>query len=156
MFEQIDAMVSAFEVGKLTRRDLVARLGVFAAAMAGVGQVDAAEEESSPTFDAKGLNHIALSVTNVSRSRDWYVKHLGLRVSRDGSPCFLTCGDNFLALFPSKKAGMHHYAYTIDNYDPSRAVKTLKAAGLEPERHENRVYFPDPDGLTVQVSPRNR
>ncbi len=34
-------------------------------------------------------------------------------------------------------------------------METLKAAGLKPERHENRVYFDDPDGLTVQVSGKN-
>ena len=47
---------------------------------------------------------------------------------------------------------MHHYCYTVDGYEAGQAVKTLRAAGLEPERQEDRVYFDDPDGLTVQVS----
>ena len=33
-----------------------------------------------------------------------------------------------------------------------RVVKTLECAGLNPRRRENRVYFDDPDGLTVQIA----
>ena len=46
---------------------------------------------------------------------------------------------------------MDHYCYSIEDYDAADAVKTLERAGLKPTREENRVYFPDPDGLTVQV-----
>lgn len=44
------------------------------------------------------------------------------------------------------------HCYTVDGYAAGAAVKTLRAAGLEPERQEDRVYFDDPDGPTVQVS----
>ena len=67
----------------------------------------------------------------------------------------VTCGDDFLALFRSGEASMDHYCYTIEDYEPDKVVKQLTAAGLKPERHENRVYFPDPDGLTVQLSAEN-
>jgi len=59
-------------------------------------------------------------------------------------------------LFHSQKAGLDHYCYTIDDYEPGPVVKRLDAAGLKPERHGDRVYFPDPDGLTVQLAGRNR
>jgi hypothetical protein len=33
-------------------------------------------------------------------------------------------------------------------------VEKLKAVGLKPRREDNRVYFPDPDGIEVQVEGR--
>ena len=107
-------------------------------------------------FQATALNHIALSVTDVGRSRDFYVKHLGLRVTRDGSSnCFLNVGPNFLALFRARQAGLAHYCYTIKGYTADSAAETLQAAGFKPRRAENRVYFDDPDGLEVQLSAPN-
>jgi len=157
MFEHLDRLVSSFESGKITRRELVASLGAFAAAMTGLPHIAGADDKkTAPTFQTTELNHIALRVTDIPKSRDWYVKHLGLTVSRDGSPCFLTVGNHFLALFHSQKAGLDHYCYTIDDYEPGPVVKRLDAAGLKPERHGDRVYFPDPDGLTVQLAGRNR
>ena len=154
----LERMIEAFEEGKLTRRQLVAQIGAFAAAVVGMERMAAAAKGGKPasTFQAVGLNHIALSVTDVARSRDWYKKHLGLKVIRDGEQsCFMSSGEQFVALFRSPESGMDHYCYTIPEYDPGKAVETLKAAGLEPRRHENRVYFDDPDGLTVQVAGKN-
>jgi len=51
---------------------------------------------------------------------------------------------------------MNHYCYAIERYDPAEAVDRLTAAGLRPRRTGNRVYFPDPDGLTVQVTETRR
>ena len=54
------------------------------------------------TFQATGLSHVALNVRSVSASRDWYIKHLGLKVITDGGEdnCFLGGGDGFfLTLF---------------------------------------------------------
>ncbi len=161
MFHDIDQLVAEFERGRLTRRQLVARIGAFAAAVVGTQRLAVAAgpaptTKPSSTFEAVGLNHVALNVTDVKRSRDFYVRHLGLRVSRDSEQsCFLDCGEHFVALFRAEKAGLDHYCYTIKGYDPSKAVDSLKAVGLEPRRTQNRVYFDDPDGLTVQVSARN-
>lgn len=152
-----ETIVHAFTDGRISRRELVARLLTLGAAMAG-GRAfaqsapgDRAEDE--PTFQATGLDHIALAVTDIARSRDWYVRHLGLKVSRQGrDTCFLTCGDNFVALFRRDEPGLHHYSYALPDYDPDDAVERLRKAGLEPDRQSNRVYFQDPDGLVVQVS----
>lgn len=157
MQSQIDSMIDAFESGKLTRRQLVARLGAAVTALAGFDRVTRATAPlETATFRAKSVDHIALRVTDVSRSRDFYVKHLGLEVARQGtSNCFLKCGDDFVALFRSPKAGMHHYCYRVNGYNADAVVQRAKDAGLSPRREENRVYFPDPDGLTVQVAAKS-
>ena len=55
-------------------------------------------------------------------------------------------------LFKGEKPGLHHYCYSIANYDPADAVARLKAAGLAPKRRGGRVYFDDPDGIECQVA----
>ena len=73
-------------------------------------------------------------MTDVARSRDFYVEHLGLEVSSESLPsnCFLDCGDHFVALFRAPSAGLAHYCYSIPDYDQQDAAKRLRAAGLEP------------------------
>lgn len=151
-------MVDDFERGRVSRRQLI--LGL--TALVGGGPLAArsvAAATDKPTFEATELNHIALAVTDVARSRDFYQRHLGLTPMSgcDEFRCFLRCGRHFVALFKAREGAgaMHHYCYTIEGYDPGAAVKTLKAAGLKPDRRSNRVYFDDPDGLEVQVAAPN-
>ncbi len=147
----IDKMVSEYEKGRLTRRQLVAGLAAMATSV-GAGGSSAGAEGS--TFKATGLNHIALSVTDVERARDFYVEHLGLRVTSERLPSnsFLDCGDEFLALFRNRVAGMAHYCYSIPDYNQHEAAERLRGVGLTPSLEGNRIYFRDADGLVVQLA----
>jgi len=168
-----DKIVDEFEQGRLSRRQLVAALvGLGAAAVAGKEAIgaqqpaaDSAQPEEprtgqqatqEPTFEATGLDHIALDVTDIDRSRDFYMKHLGLRVVRgDDRALFLGADrDFFLTLFQAERPRMHHYCYSIREFNADDAVQKLGDAGLRPRRTGNRVYFPDPDDLTVQITGR--
>jgi metallothiol transferase len=149
MRQLISALLDLYEGGAISRRQLVEGLAGIAAA----GSISATGPES--TFRGLGLNHIALRVTDVPRSRDFYRKHFGLPVIRDGSSsCFLGLGAEFLALFRGEKPGMDHYCIAIEKFDAGAVVAALNREGLKPDRPagSDRVYFPDPDGLTVQVS----
>ena len=153
MMDVIEGTLDDVERGKISRRDAVLRLGALIATASALPAIGS-EGKPSSTFRATGLNHIALRVSDVPRSRDFYTKHLGLSVMRESSSnAFLQCGEsNFVALFGGGNPGMDHYCYTIADYKPDGVVDTLKGAGLDPRRRENRVYFSDPDGLTVQLS----
>lgn len=155
-----ERVVEKFERGRLSRRQLAARLMGLGAAMA-VGhstqssEAAASDQDPENTFAATGLDHVALNVSDLARSRDFYVKHLGLKVLREGRKhCFL--GDDkegfFLALFEGEPSGLNHYCYAIRSYDPDQAARRLEAAGLKPRRENGRVYFDDPDGIEVQVT----
>jgi catechol 2,3-dioxygenase-like lactoylglutathione lyase family enzyme len=48
---------------------------------------------------------------------------------------------------------MNHYCIAVKDYEVAAAAATLEAEGLNPRRTQDRVYFNDPDGLTVQLSP---
>ena len=153
-----EQLVNAFERGQLSRRQLIVQLMAIGAASAGFGSLAAAAEPATQpsTFTATTIDHLALSVTDVRRSVAFYQKHLGLRLTRGGGEndgsAFLNCGErDFLALFRGDKPGLHHFSFAIPNYNADDAAKRIEAAGLKLERQGNRVYFPDPDGLTVQV-----
>jgi catechol 2,3-dioxygenase-like lactoylglutathione lyase family enzyme len=150
-----ETLVADFERGLLSRRQLASRLMGLGAALAVSPAPAQAHQAEGGTFQATGLDHVALNVTSVPRSRDFYIKHLGLKVIRDGGEdnCFLGTGDGFfLTLFRGDRPGLNHYCYAIRGYDADRAEEKLKAAGLKPRREGNRVYFPDPDGIEVQVA----
>ena len=157
MDTEISKMVKAYEDGRLTRRQLVTHLAALFAMLGASNPVDSEVEEKQGTFQATGLNHIALAVTSVERSRDFYEKHLGLEVVREAIPsnCFLSCGNQFVALFRSAQPGMDHYCYSIEDYDQRAAAEKLRAEKLEPSLAGNRIYFRDPDGLRVQLSARS-
>lgn len=152
MYQEVTKMVEAFEKGRLSRRELAAHLTALAVAVAAAPRMGA--EEAGSTFEATGLDHIALRVTDVAHSRDFYIRHLGLTVSSDNSPanCFLNCGDNFVALFRGSEPGLDHFSFALDDYTAEGAVARLEAAGLAPKRRSDRVYFDDPDGIELQVS----
>jgi catechol 2,3-dioxygenase-like lactoylglutathione lyase family enzyme len=155
MESEVSRLVQRFESGQIDRRQLVAGLGSLVAVVS-MGQTAHAQEANS-TFKATELNHIALRVTDVLRSREFYKQHLGMTVIRDGGErnCFMSCGkDNFVAIFNGEEASMDHYCYSIKDFDVGKAEAKLKAEGIEPRvvRDAGRIYFSDPDGLTVQLA----
>jgi catechol 2,3-dioxygenase-like lactoylglutathione lyase family enzyme len=168
-----EKLVHDFEHGRLSRRQLAVRLMGLGAAMASLpgavqgqqaatdsgqaaGQEGATPATATPTFQATGLDHIALDVVDVARSRDFYAKHLALRVIRGNDDALFMGGDRdfFLTLFRADRPQLNHYCYAIRDFNADDAVQKLGTAGLRPRREGNRVYFPDPDGLTVQVTGR--
>ena len=164
-----DKIVDDFQYGRLSRRQLVARLMGLGAAIATMKETDLRTRTASrrhsdgrrgaaaaPTFQATGLDHIALDVVDVPRSRDFYAKHLGLRVVRgDDNALFMGADrDFFLTLFRAERPQLNHYCYSIRDFNADDAVQKIGDAGLRPRREGNRVYFPDPDDLTVQVTGR--
>ena len=154
-----EQLVENFERGLLSRRQLASRLMGLGATLAMIRDARAGQGEGEAemsTFRATGIDHVALDVTSVPRSRDFYIKHLGLKVVTDGGEdnCFLGPGSGghfFLTLFRGDTPGLNHYCYKIEGFDPEKAGEKLKAAGLKPELVERRVYFLDPDGIKAQV-----
>jgi len=156
MQKLIEQTLHEFENGSMSRRQAAARLGKLFILAAGAGPLLGSEsgKTAGPTFQATELNHIALRVSDVGRSRDFYINHLGLTLSSESANnAFLNCGNNFVALFRGDTPGMDHYCYSVKNYSAGTAVELLNEAGLSDVRRTgNRVYFSDPDRLTVQVA----
>lgn len=148
MKQIISNLLKSFELGRVSRRQLIKGLAAIAAGAS-------AAPPDAPTFQGVGLNHIAIRVTNVQRSRDFYQQQLGLPVIRESQDnCFLGLGKNFLTLFQNPNPGLDHYCVAIENFKADPVMEKLRGVGLNPTRPSgsDRVYFPDPDGLTVQLS----
>ena len=109
-----------------------------------------------------GLNHLTLSVRDLTRSVIFYRDTLGLRLhARWDRGAYLSAGDLWLCLSLETEAASDtgrtytHYAFSIHQEDfPSFAAR-LGAAGV-PEWQQNRsagdsLYFLDPDGHQLEA-----
>jgi catechol 2,3-dioxygenase-like lactoylglutathione lyase family enzyme len=107
-----------------------------------------------PSFDGTDINHVAIRVSNLARSRDFYVAAFGAVVTNETpTACFLQLGEHdFIALFLTDIPHIEHFCITVPDYDPDAAEERLRASGLDVIRREDRVFFRDPDGLLVQIS----
>ncbi len=147
MLNRISDLIGHYETGQLSRRDLVFGLAALAATSRASAQ--------SSGLNGVEMNHIAIDVSDVQRSRDFYRDLLDLPIL-DESPdsCFLGLGDgNFLTIFRGSP-GLNHYCIGIDNYEVERVMNELRRQGLEPRRTAgtDRIYFDDPDGIEVQLA----
>jgi len=143
----ISKMVRSYERGKISRRELIAGLALLAAPRSAPA--------APATFQGLGFNHLALNVTDLARSRDFYMRLLGMNVLRESAnDCFLELGPDFLALFKREKPVMDHFCIAIENYEVKAVTAELRRQGLNPDQPTgtSRVYFRDPDGLVVQLS----
>ena len=156
MEKEINALIDRFTQGRINRRQMLAGLLTLTAATTGARGLlanNASDNEGASLFHATALDHIALRVTDVPRSRDFYRDLLGMKVTRDSeSSCFLSFDKGFLALFRGGEPSMDHYCYSVKDYNVREAEENLRAAGLTPRVTGNRIYFPDPDGLVVQLA----
>lgn len=100
------------------------------------------------------VNHLALQVSDVDQSVKWYQQLMGLSVIRwTRTSAFLGLGDNFLALFQRPEGGaVDHFCFSVEDYEPDSVMARLAEHGIRSTRREDRVYFKDLNGLTVQVS----
>jgi predicted enzyme related to lactoylglutathione lyase len=159
MEREINCLIDHFTQGRINRRQMVSGLLALAASAAGVRTVFGEDNggggtvEDAPPFHATMLDHIALRVTDVPRSRDFYRDLLGMTVTRESAgSCFLSFDRGFLALFRADAPSMDHSCYAVRDYDVREAEEKLRAAGLTPRVTGDRIYFPDPDGLVVQFA----
>jgi catechol 2,3-dioxygenase-like lactoylglutathione lyase family enzyme len=150
-------MVEQFAAGRLSRRELVWGLTALVAA-ASAGGADAAQQQRPPsTFQALGLNHLALRVTDLDRSQAFYERHLGMtRISSTAaSPRLMACGPHVLNLFKADRPQMDHVCFTVPDYDAVAAANRLRAQNVTPDVESDRVHFFDPDGYKLQVGGPN-
>src|SRR5712671_222611 len=82
MSDVIEKLLSSYERGRMTRRELVASLATLALAPARLS----AQTAPAPVA-VRSLNHVSIEVKDVQRSVDFYQRVFGLKVkSREGTP----------------------------------------------------------------------
>jgi catechol 2,3-dioxygenase-like lactoylglutathione lyase family enzyme len=110
----------------------------------------------------KGLNHITLSVSDLSRSVTYYTGLLGCSLhARWNEGAYLSLGDLWLCLTldPQVRTGplaeYTHFALSVDRRDFD-AFSRKVARGAHPTWRENTsegqsIYLLDPDGHKLEV-----
>lgn len=156
MQQLIAKLLSDFENGKMTRRELIQSLAITATAVSAAG---ASAAQPSEGFKATAVNHLSYTVTNVARTRDFYADLLGMRVGNDdGKSCTLAFGDSFIVAREGSEPGrpaplIDHFAITIDSWDKDAVEAELKRRGLDPRPDtENSFIVNDPEGFRLQIS----
>ncbi len=161
MRESFESVLTKYEGGRLTRRELLTAITAIAAS--------ATVRAQEGRFTARALNHVNIGVTDVARSEAFYRELLGLPARRyivgdayaldfpDGgliSLCPVSDGNCSLTAADAVPGQIDHFGIGIDNFDADRVASELRAAGVEGVRNAGptSVLVPDPDGVIVQLS----
>ena len=154
-------LLSDFEHGKMTRRQLIQSLALTATAASAVGAASAgAAAAEGKGFKAIAVNHISYQVADYAKTRDFYADLLGMKVSHDdGKQAYLSFGDHGTWLLPRNSREpatapkVDHIAYTIEDWNQDKVKAELDRRGLEARVDtENSFHIKDPDGFDVQIS----
>ena len=152
MSPAVETLLTQYESGRMSRRDLVALLTALAAAPLPV----AAQPDA---LKAATLNHASLIVSDLDRSVAFYQRAFGLPVkSTQQGGVNLAVGDAFVGIYQGGANAMphiNHLCFGIRGFDPAAAVAALEAQGLPTESRTRdgvtQVYTADPDNLRIQL-----
>jgi catechol 2,3-dioxygenase-like lactoylglutathione lyase family enzyme len=146
----ISNLVSRFEKGSLSRRELVRGL-----AMAAAGGTAASAQEGL-NFGAATIDHVSIQVADLKRSSEFYQKMFGFKeVSGEPARNILRLGNTrtLVSLNLEKPiATVDHFAIGIPRYNKEAAVRYFTERGVKPlEGNFAGFHVLDPDGIRVQI-----
>ena len=169
MSEMIERLLSRYEGGRLTRRELVATLTTLAV-------VPTRLVAQGAPVAVRSLNHVSIEVKDVDRSVEFYQRVFGLKVkSREGTPgnpiagggsgisvvnLATGAGPEFIGIYNGRAASgngsIGHFCLGVQNYDADRVMKTLTDQGVKARmrtRGESKeIFVTDPDNISVQLT----
>ena len=146
----ISNLLSRFEKGALTRRELVQGLSMLAA---GGGAAAQAQEAG-----IKGLkiDHVSIQVTDLPRSIAFYQKMFGMTIVSEDKPneiVRLGAGKVVVSLHHKSPTGLvDHFAIGVEKFNKESVTRELKARGANPEDNlDAGFHIKDPEGISVQI-----
>ena len=147
----ISSLVTRFEKGTLTRRELIRGLAMLAAAG---GTAAAAAEEAG--FKGAKIDHVSIQVSNLQRSIDFYEKMFGFSVVSQDKPneiVRLGITKTLVSLHHKNPTGIvDHFAIGVEQFNKESVTRDLKLRGATPEENiDAGFHIKDPEGLNVQI-----
>jgi catechol 2,3-dioxygenase-like lactoylglutathione lyase family enzyme len=110
-------------------------------------------------FHSLGMHHLAIQVTDMARSTEFYRKLFGEPTPGLGNPPQPTfqAGETRILLYnpaPTKPPKIDHFSVLVDNFDAPSALQVVKALGAKAELSKQGTLneFFDPDGIRLQVT----
>ena len=148
----ISDLLTRFEKGALSRRELVRGLAMLAAS----GTAAAAQEEID--FKSADIDHVSIHVADLQRSVDFYRNMFGFSVvSQEQSQGIIRLGNAkkvLVSLNHGSPAGIvDHFAIGIPHSNRESASRYLTQRGATPLQGDYAgLHVKDPDGINVQIS----
>jgi catechol 2,3-dioxygenase-like lactoylglutathione lyase family enzyme len=151
----ISGLLSRFEKGSLSRRELVQGLALLAAS------ATAASAQEAINFKTANIDHVSVQVGNLQRSIDFYQKMFGFTVvsqAEEGGTKIVRLG-NARMLVSLNTAGLpgrvDHFAIGIPRFTRESITGYLMQHGATPLQGDLAgLHVKDPDGVNVQISPQ--
>jgi len=154
----LNTLLSQYESGSLSRRELLAALALIVAAPAAS---DAATQGATKPIGAvKAMNHVTCFVPDVSKSVAFYQGLFGMPIlTKQGNGINLSTGNAFFGLYPNQPGAtggsINHICFAMENFDADAVLKQLADRGIKGNirmRDDTKeLYFTDPDGLRIQL-----
>jgi catechol 2,3-dioxygenase-like lactoylglutathione lyase family enzyme len=147
----ISDLVSRFERGALTRRELIQALALITAATVPA-------PAAAATLKSATINHVSVLVTDMARSIDFYGRVFGLALVNEDKAnkiARLGAGGKILvSLRVEPPPGLiDHFAIGVEGFNREAVTADLKGFGLTPaENIEFGFHVKDPDGAVVQIT----
>jgi glyoxylase I family protein len=147
----ISNLVTRFEKGSLSRRELVRGLAMLA------GSATAATAQEDINFKGAGIDHVSIQVADLQRSVEFYQKMFGFSVVSQEQPRGIVRLGNtgvLISLNHESPAGkVDHFAIGIPRFSRESAVRYLTQRGATPLQGDFAgLHVKDPDGINVQIS----
>ena len=153
MEAMIASLVSRFERGALSRRELIQGLAMLAAAS---GTASTAQAQDAATKGAR-IDHVSIQVSDLPRSSAFYQKMFGLTVVSEDKPNeivrFGAAGKVLVSLHHKSPTGLvDHFAIVVEKFNKESVTRELKARGATPEENiDAGFHIKDPEGIGVQI-----
>ena len=150
----IEKMLTDFERGRLTRRQLAATLTGIAAAAA----MPTTPALAAPSLKAITLNHVTVKVPNLQKTSKFYQDFFGMKLAQQSETIhILSVGESFFGI-EQKPGGpaLDHFDFGLEGWDAKAMRAKVAAHGLQVtpgSRGDDESFkFNDPDGFVVQVN----
>ncbi len=157
-------LLTDFESGKMTRRQLIQSLTLAATAATAVSAA-APPAGGAGVLKATYLNHVGYQVADYKKSCAWYEELFGMKVlSNDDKKASLGVGESQLIFHPRKTPTtptVDHVCVTIADWDANKDVRgqveeEIKRRGFKYRTTDHSFHFNDPDGFELQVGGKDQ
>ena len=149
----ISNLLTSFEKGTLTRRELMQGLALVAAVSR---TTPAAGPQTTATKGAR-IDHVSIQVSDLKRSADFYQKVFGFSVVSEDKPNEIVRIGTTKALVSlhhkNPTALVDHFAIGLDSFNKDAVTRELKQQhGITPEENlDAGFHIKDPEGMSVQI-----
>lgn len=149
MIRTIEKMLSDFEAGKLSRRQLALSLAALASG------AHAAPKEKG--LRAVSINHITVKVPDLHRTSEFYQSFFGMPLKQQSAKThILGVGSSFFGVEQGDRPTpwVDHFDFGIANFDADDTRAKLRELNLKYDSSNSKESFKffDPDGFQVQVN----